>query len=641
MLHWLAGAKAPDGSPGDPDATGYLEAPETPAPVFAVRAFKHAIFGTPQTVQPKPRRHSNAENGRQRNTESRPARPTLNRPKSASDAQAVGKVELQSIPEPLSSPTKGILMSPGTVAAKKKNVTFGEDVAENEEKRPLKSGLPDDCPGKFPSPWHKSSGPDRDDEPMEKGKGRSKLTEALEQARDETRKRKPKEKRSRRETDDDDSDVPPEFADPRSESGKYWKREYDIYRTNTQREVKKLITKQRAAKSFAQTKDQQCIELADQLRQEEKKAESLEARTAELTDQIKDVGELLKASQDTERKYVEEIAMLRRQLGRKDSARPASADGGTNAPVEVRSLDARSSNDSAKERKPVESVQRASEFYKTAAESEKPKTDLQTLRTRLKPKTDTAQAKPSDDIWAQSFRSSASTTSRTTERSTAPSRGGRAVTSGTTATPLMTLNLNTLPTAQELPRADSPQSLDVEAKSMPEVERQDGKSSPVAEEDQPQKKISPPRSPGRPLPAPPLEAPPKPPAHSSSAPRSIAEEILSQDLSLPVPQSSSFVVDPKASIGARTAAVAAAGARPVPEPKLVPTPNMKENISPASKTRTETHVKPSVMWTSINAPQAQQPAKRTTSMTAKDGREVNEDRIEAARARIAARRVAS
>ena len=147
MLHWLAGQKLPEEAT-DPDTAGYVDPPETPAPVFAVRAFKHAIFGTPQTVQqPKARRHSNTEQARTR-AHTRLERPQLTRPKSAGDARLL---EAAAASEAISSPTKGILMTPGTAAAKKKNVTFGDHVLNDEEKRPSKSGLPEDFPGKFPT----------------------------------------------------------------------------------------------------------------------------------------------------------------------------------------------------------------------------------------------------------------------------------------------------------------------------------------------------------------------------------------------------------------------------------------------------------------------------------------------------------
>ncbi|KAK6437573.1 hypothetical protein LTR95_006228 [Oleoguttula sp. CCFEE 5521] len=290
MLHWLAGAKAPEGA-GEAEAT-FADTPDTPAPVFAVRAFKHAIFGTPQTAQPKPRRHSHNDRDRQRPlpTAGRAPRPQMTRPKSASDAITFAAKQVAALPDPLASPTKGILMTPGTANAKRKTVTFGDHVDDEGAKKATqgsKSGLPDDFPGKFPSPWVATAEPHEVDgiAPGGRERGRSKLTEELHRVRDESARRKLETHAT--DTASVDGNASVDMDEPTSESGIYWKREYDIYRANTTREVKKLVTKQRAAKSFAREKDQQCTELANELRQEKKKADKLQKRTADLEAQLK------------------------------------------------------------------------------------------------------------------------------------------------------------------------------------------------------------------------------------------------------------------------------------------------------------------------------------------------------------------
>ena len=65
--------------------------------------------------------------------------------------------------------------------------------------------------------------------------------------------------------------------------------------------------------------------------------------------------------------------------------------------------------------------------------------------------------------------------------------------------------------------------------------------------------------------------------------------------------------------------------------------NAKENISPnprASNPQPELHMKPSAIWSSINATPG---SKRVASVPGKDGKEVSMDGLEAARARINAR----
>ena len=582
----------------------------------------------------------------------------MNRPKSASDAQTLAKQDAQAVVEPLSSPTKGILMTPGTAAAKKKNVTFGDHVVDNEEKRPMKSGLPDDCPGKFPSQL--ADDLDKGDEPVEKGRGRSKLTEAFEQARDESRKRKSKTAKRGKKDYEEEDDLAPEIAEPRSESGKYWKHEYDIYRNNTQREVKKLITKQKAAKSYALTKDLQCTELADQLKQEHKRVEGLEAKTEELSTQMKELYEKMQASQEAERKYRDEVAMLKRQLGRKDSARPTSSNGVATAPAERPKPEQRMSKELVKAevdpvQKPPERpkpehrvskdlvnpendpVQKPSEPYKPSAEAEKPKVERPTLRARTKSKPDDVQLQPSDDIWAQldTFGASSPTALRSKDRQLVSPKAGRAVTSGTGATPLTLLDVNMLSNSRDAKRNSSLTSMEVECKSNPDLERLDSKDSPKNEEQQ--KQDSPMRSPGLPLPSP-EPVPVTKPVFKQEPPqrKPVGEEPAPSDLSIPVPNSSPF--QPHAKTLPTRSSVSLAGPRELLNTKPMPPNNTKENVSPTSSKphtpQNELHVKPSVIWSSINAPHG---SKRNASVTGKDGKEVTVDRLEAARARVNAR----
>ena len=317
MLHWLAGK--PHESTEDPDTTGYIEEPQTPAPVFAVRAFKHLVYGTPGTEKPKaPRRHSNTENGRNNQA----TRPRMTRPRRTNDAATLGCLVVVVASEPTHSPTMGFLLSPGSAGGKRKTVTFPDNVIDNEEKRPTKTGLPEDCPGKFPSPWAKSAtGAEHTEDSTKRSGGRSKLTEALEQARDEnTSKRRVRLGKS--DKPEDDLDGTADLAEPVSNSGKYWKREYDIYRERTTAEVKKLVAKQKLAKNYARDKDDECLELTDELKQERKKVDRLQRRTEDLEAQLKDFQELLKKSKAAEESAKDELERVKRGLGTTGYRRP-------------------------------------------------------------------------------------------------------------------------------------------------------------------------------------------------------------------------------------------------------------------------------------------------------------------------------
>ncbi|KAK5119948.1 hypothetical protein LTR85_007024 [Meristemomyces frigidus] len=622
MLHWLAGQKPSEG-PSDPDATGYVEPPETPAPVFAVRAFKQAIFGTPQTVQPKTRRHSNNENPRQRPNGSRPERPGMIRPLSAGDVNGGAKDDEAYAGDPVSSPTKGILMTPGTAAARRKTVTFGDHVNENEEKRLLKSGIPDDCPGKFPSPFVKA-GAMEEEEHAEKGRGRSKLTEALEQARDESTKRKRSDRRAKG-TDDADGDVVKTHPEPNSESGKYWKTQYEVYRENSQREVRKLIAKQKMAKSFAKEKDFQCTELADKLRQEQKKVARLEKKTAELEAQLMEMQNRLSNREALERKPVSEVVTTKPELGTRRSYRsePSKAVLGAGEAAATQQASRHPQRDLVH---PIGVQQQPG----ARTEQTKPQEQPQNATTKARPVN--IRTKTSDDIWNLSFEPSSPILSRSAEQPPASPRPGRSVTSGTLATPLKSLSINTLST-NKLARRDSAQPSPPSDRFAKEpLIRQEVLPSPKAEE---KRKDSPVLSPGLPQPTPEPQSVkrrevPRSPLQRKPDPAEAVDE-----MSIQVPASNPFEPNPILSPPAADGKRSYFERRDQPIVKASGSPIAKENVSPPSKPNPAVEsVKPMAAWNAINAPAA---GKRIASITDKTGKEVGLDRIEAAKARLAAR----
>lgn len=623
MLNWLGGQKAGEAGGGagkiknnetsttrpltrqDPDDTGLFEAPETPAPVFAVRAFKHALFGTPQTIQAKPRRNSTNDHHRPSRIEVRATRPATSHQRSSSDAPIIPRLEAVQDAELPASPTKGILMTPGTAATRRKTVSFGEEVVDNEGKRPSKSGLPDDYPGKFPSPWTKSSKEqDYDSEDQNtKGKTRNKLTEAFEQVREESAKRKSKLIKHPTKAKDD-TDLTMDMAEPLSDSGKYWKNEYDIYRDRTTREVKKLVIKQKAAKAFARDKDIQCSELAEELRLERQKVDRLEKRTAELEAQLKEMQERLHASERHEkssrrRSHDRSSRRPRSQDGRGHAASVASSRGLINyerasAPVlsspprdEVRALPA-----------PPSQIRQNQE---TETETQEARTTQPVPRLRQRG----TQPQLRSDPWAPSSSSVAIRPEPTT---------GRTVTSGTEATPLQSLSANGLPDTSQAPVSKAIQPPAVMKLSPPRQDSALPSPDIPASQQQPQSKTQ--------------YLPPDLHARKSY-PRS--------ELSSMVPDSSPFQPDadgldslpPRASLPTPAAGL----------PSRAPTAVAKENLSPLSSTlksgalgKGEEILRPSSAWTAMKTAT---PPGRT--LIGKDGQEVGAERLAAARARLLAR----
>lgn len=198
---------------------------------------------------------------------------------------------------PTGSPTKSILVTPGT-ALRRKTVSFGESVIDNEGKRPGSASKPAKTPpnpsGTLSTQWMSGSSDGS-------GKPRSKLTQTLMNARDNASKNSDpaKSDESTGETKSvivpgskdalDNEDITLNLEDPHSESGKYWKTEFDNYRVKTNREIKKLIQYRSIAKSYARKKDTEAMRLADKLKEEEEKVAEMERQVSRLASSM--VGE--------------------------------------------------------------------------------------------------------------------------------------------------------------------------------------------------------------------------------------------------------------------------------------------------------------------------------------------------------------
>lgn len=463
MLHWLAGQRAQDTTSGssthpstplscmghnqvfraksivkltntftDPQTQDSVDVPDTPAPVFAVRAFKHAIFGTPATVQPRsPRRRSNADLERPNAVQI--ARPGMTRPRSSGDAQVLRKDDVPVDLEPPSSPTKGILMTPGTVNARRKTVSFGEQVQEHEKKRAQKSGSSSNTAGK--ASRSRNAQDVTAGVPMDReGRSRTKLTEAFEQVREESGKR-----RSRFEDvqDTERSDPSHEWESAPEHS---LRNEYDLYRGRTTREVSKLVTKLEATEKHIAAKDEQCEELSEQLRKERIKVDRLEKTRVELEALVQSLQEQLqcaRVAKHTEDQYATDSVPA--EAARHTTYQTTGVDEGrqesnlqpdkSDRPVLRRGI-----SDLLQERRripePEKKTNNAAEMMSITS------TDVEKPRRRPRPH----EVKSTGDLWTQALSSS----------QPGPSHGppsptiGRQVTSGTDATPLKSLSVNTM-----------------------------------------------------------------------------------------------------------------------------------------------------------------------------------------------------
>lgn len=316
--------------------------PQTPPAMFALKAFRTTLFGTPappkfQEIPPHKRRTSkpNSQSAR----EEKGSEPTANElPASKRDSEQLGTINdskppsstvdaVQPIPFKITkktnlfdpptataselptnlaaftpvkrpiSPTKGILLTPGTAMTRKKAVTFHPSVptATTPPTRigHIRSGLPHEFPGKFPSPWtpkvstashHQRSAswsdpssrePDGEEAgPVDKGKNVEKPTAPNPTGHCEVGEGS----RIGDFLDDSDGDDGPlgataeaditvDLDAPRSNSGKFWKGRTEEIEDLAISKVGKLRARCRLAIEYAERKDGICANLSEQVRE--------------------------------------------------------------------------------------------------------------------------------------------------------------------------------------------------------------------------------------------------------------------------------------------------------------------------------------------------------------------------------------
>ncbi|KAM0239261.1 hypothetical protein ACHAPO_003232 [Fusarium lateritium] len=233
MLGWMLrrGENAPE--PANEGDTTQIDVPDTPAPVFAARAFKSALFGTPA----RPSNQSTRASGKGKNA----------------------RMDQESSRTP--QRPQGILLTPGTGTTRRKRVSFGQDVKKNANvnKEP-------------------------------ELRQRTRLNEALEKAsksvnqKNEAQQEQDNSSDEWEEADDEDyctHDITIDLNEPHSQSGRYWKEEFEKYHEDAKAEMEKLLKYKQLAKSYAKQKDAEANELAVKLKDEQQKVIEMEKQIAE------------------------------------------------------------------------------------------------------------------------------------------------------------------------------------------------------------------------------------------------------------------------------------------------------------------------------------------------------------------------
>jgi len=291
------------------DGASYIdEPPETPAPLFAVRAFKTAIFGTPHPYQREYLGHERLKEEEKGVGRDAPREKSEGaRVKEVDDALSLGRIEdepaAQPRLDPLASPAKGILLTPGTAATRRKTVSFGmmEQNKQGKENAPVLGNS--DQKGNLAQ----TKDPGKQDVSLFQKPRRSTLTKTLIEL---SKQRPTKEdipdntisvetKRSKRVPSNEfqtdsvlglDADTTMDLNQPRSRSGQHWKTEYDRYQKRSNREMKKIIKYGQNVKSYAVKKDSEAMRLGQKLQKEMVKTATFEAKPVSTTRLDEDQG---------------------------------------------------------------------------------------------------------------------------------------------------------------------------------------------------------------------------------------------------------------------------------------------------------------------------------------------------------------
>ncbi|KAG6037186.1 hypothetical protein E4U41_005275 [Claviceps citrina] len=259
MLGWMLkrGDHAPE--PGDGDTT-QIDQPDTPAPVFAARAFKSVLFGTP-SKRPQTRRRPHGK---------------------SSSSSKLGGSETPMKPQ-------GILLTPGTGTSKRKRVSFGHDVPGGSATNldPITELDESTATKQLPMP-HTDS---KEQEKKKHDGG---------QISDDDWEEEDEDENGDEDEDNGSRDVTVDLNEPHSQSGRYWKEEFLKYHQEAKAEMEKLLKYKQLAKSYAQQKDAEAIQLAERLRDEQQRVIKMEKKIADNASQIVSLREQSSGEDHTE-----------------------------------------------------------------------------------------------------------------------------------------------------------------------------------------------------------------------------------------------------------------------------------------------------------------------------------------------------
>ncbi|KAI9887798.1 MAG: hypothetical protein M1823_000320 [Watsoniomyces obsoletus] len=279
MLEWLTGYARSGGESGSGtirsgegnDAIALNEPPITPAPLFAVRAFKTALFGAsgegPEDVSIRERPIQKPGHRRQR-----PSSPTIK--------------------------PAGILLTPGIGPSRRKTVSFGALVEDDDDEKVEKPARKSDDNPQAARRNAASTSAGPGDKPTSVEAVHTSLTKALIASKTQGTDQEPGEGRKvtakvAQVTKTDTTSVSLQQESRKTVmdtceacAGCDWKLEFEAYQTKAGHALRKLLKYKQMAKAYARQKDAEATRLEMKLREEKRKVEALEAKVSELASSL-------------------------------------------------------------------------------------------------------------------------------------------------------------------------------------------------------------------------------------------------------------------------------------------------------------------------------------------------------------------
>lgn len=125
----------------------------------------------------------------------------------------------------------------------------------------------------------------QDTEPRQRTRLNEALDKASKSAKSSTRRKVEDQSDDEWEESEDEDfctrDITVDLNEPHSQSGRYWKDEFEKYHRDAKAEMEKLLRYKQLAKSYAKQKDAEAIELAIKLKEEQQKVILMEKQIAE------------------------------------------------------------------------------------------------------------------------------------------------------------------------------------------------------------------------------------------------------------------------------------------------------------------------------------------------------------------------